>query len=87
MVTSVASVTGGIASLLLSAMVLCFDGPRFIAPDAWARTFSIGNAHTGRSGKTGFHATVTVEDGGNGDKRLTVRVDFGPGARDEDEGL
>lgn len=78
MVTSVANVTGGIASLLLSALVLCFDVPRFVAPDGWMNFASASRA---------FHATATIEDAGHGEKRLTVRLDFNPGDRDENEGL
>lgn len=87
MVTSVASVTGGIASLLLSTLVLCFNVPRFIAPNGWSPIFPAGQPHTRASGKNGFHATATIENAGNGNKRLTVRLEFGPSVHDEDEGL
>jgi len=85
MVTSVANVAGGIASVVLSALVLCFNVPRFVAPQGWAGMASTVHGHARNGGITGIRATTTMENVGHGRERITVWLDFGP--RDVDEGL
>ena len=88
--TSVASVTGGIAGLFLSALALCFNEPRMIRPEARmpaSSTQHVDMPHD-KSGNSGFHATVTIEEIGKGKRRLTLRLEFGrPAERDENEAL
>jgi hypothetical protein len=90
MVTSVANVAGGIASLLLSAMVLCFNVPHMIGSEMWTRpapTIAVYMRRNGSS-RTGFHATFSLDHVGKTNKQLTLRLEFsGTGVRSEDEGL
>jgi hypothetical protein len=93
MATSVAELTRGVSTFLGSLLALCFNMPHFTAPNAWAQPESTDHAcirHDRSAGfhATGFQATATIEDVGNGKERLTVWLDFdGTGHRDEDEGL
>ena len=85
--TSLTDATGWIARVLLSAAMVCFNGPRLAGPDGW--THDAATEHVDApledSGKTGFHATVTV---GHGRRQVTVRLDFGRAAEhDEDQSL
>jgi len=87
MVASLTNVTGGMARLLLSMAVLCFNGPRMIDPVGWTRPATAEHADTrpdsGR--KAGFHATLTV---GEGKRQVTVRLEIGRAQeRAEEEGL
>jgi hypothetical protein len=87
MAASITNVAGGIARLLLSAAVLCFNGPRVLGPGTWthAATTEQMNSQPASGGKAGFHATVTV---GHGNRQVTVQLEFGrAGERGEDEVL
>jgi hypothetical protein len=85
MVTSLTNMTGWIARFVLSATVLCFNGPLLMVPAE--RTHGTAteqmNTQSEASGKGEFHATVTI---GRGKKQITV--EFGSaGERSEDEAL
>ncbi len=87
MVTSLTNMTGWIARLVLSATVLCFNGPRLVVPAE--RTYGAATEqvipHHDAGGKHEYHATVTL---GRGKKQVTLRLEFGrAGERDEDEAL
>lgn len=87
MVTSLTNMTGWTARLVLSAAVLCFNGPRLAGSDAWAHGTATGQVNTRSEdgSKKEFHATVTV---GRGEKQFTVRLEFGRAReRGEDEAL
>jgi hypothetical protein len=87
MVTSLTNLTGWIARLVLSAAVLCFNGPLLFMPDestAGTPTEHVNSPHED-SGQSGFDATVTV---GQGKKQVTVRLEIGrAGDRSADEAL
>jgi hypothetical protein len=79
--------TGWIARLVLSATVLCFNGPRLVVPAE--RTYGTAAEQVipqpEAGGNREFHATVTV---GRGKRQVTVRLEFGrAGERGEDEAL
>jgi len=85
MVPSLTNVAGWMARLVLSAAVLCFNEPRFVGPDAWARSTATEHVDTARDSdkSAGFHATLTV---GEGKRQFTV--EFGHSReRGEDEVL
>jgi len=85
MVTSLTNMTGWLARLVLSASVLCFNGPRLIVPAVRTHGTATEQMDTKpeASGKLEFHATVTV---GRGKKKVTVEFG-GAGERSEDEAL
>ena len=86
MVTSIANVAAGVAGLLLSALVLCFNVPRVVAPQGWPGAGGAEPTHSRLAGFAGVRATATIEDVGHGRERVTVWVDFN-GQRNDDEGL
>ena len=87
MVTSLTNLTGWIGRFVLSAAVLCFNGPFLVAPDESTHGTAMEqvNSQHEDGGKGEFHATVTV---GKGKKQITVRLEIGrAGDRSEDEAL
>jgi hypothetical protein len=78
------SVAAGLSHLLLSLLILWFDGPRVVAASTDMHPASAAQA--ARNETPRFHATATIEDAGKG-KRLTLRLEFDDSkVHSEDEG-